>query len=141
MKRIASILLLTILMGVNTGTSMAQDTLQVVIEYAPFILFKNVNSSKSGYQTPDGAYCHHVNRQPDPERTLTHQGPIPTGLYIPEGDVDAIGKATTGITSNIFAAYGFKTKVPIFCDRDWQLYKSIMYSAKPVIKKDTKIYR
>ena len=53
MKRTASILLLTILMGVNTGTSMAQDTLQVVIEYAPFILFKNVNSSKSGYQTPE----------------------------------------------------------------------------------------
>ena len=101
----------------------------------------NTYRKQSGYQTPDGAYCHHVNRQPDPERILTHQGGIPTGFYIPEGDVDAIGKATTGITSNIFSAYGFKTRVPIFCDRDWQLYKSIMYNAKPVVKKDTKIYR
>ena len=101
----------------------------------------NTYKKQSGYQMADGAYAHSVNRQPDPTRILTHQGPIPTGLYLPEGDVDAIGKATTGITSNIFEAYGFKTRVPIYCDKDWQLYKSIMYSAKPVIKKETKTFR
>lgn len=101
----------------------------------------NTYKKQSGYQMADGAYAHSVNRQPDPTRIVSHQGPIPTGLYLPEGDVDAIGKATTGITSNIFEAYGFKTRVPIYCDKDWQLYKSIMYSAKPVIKKETKTFR
>jgi len=101
----------------------------------------NTYKKQSGYQMADGAYAHHVNRQADPTRILSHQGPIPTGLFLPEGDVDAIGKATNGIVSNIFAAYGFKTRVPIYCDKDWQLYKSIMYSNKPVIKKNTKTYR
>ena len=101
----------------------------------------NTYKKQSGYQTPDGAFAHVVHRAPEPERVHTHQGRIPTGLWIPEGDVDAIAKASTGITSNIFSAYGFKTRVPIFCNKDFELYKSIMFNAKPVIKKDTKIYR
>ena len=46
-------LLLSILIGANTCATMAQDTIQVVTEYAPFILFKNVNNSESGYKTPE----------------------------------------------------------------------------------------
>ena len=101
----------------------------------------NTYKKQSGYQTSDGAFCHHVGRIPDTGRCFMHQGRIPTGLWIPEGDVDAIAKASTGITSNIFAAYGFKNAVPIFSDKDFQLYRSILENAKPVIKKNTKVYR
>ena len=100
----------------------------------------NTYKKQSGYQKADGAYAHSVNRGHHPDETVRHQGGIPTGLRIEEGDVDAIGKATTGITLNVFNAYGF-TPVPIYHDREWQLYKSILESAKPVIKKETPIYR
>ena len=95
----------------------------------------NTYKKQSGYQKPDGAFSHKYVGSPK-----THQGGIPTGLGLDEGDVDAIGKATIGITLNVFNAYGF-TPVPIYHDREWQLYKSILESAKPVIKKETPIYR
>ena len=69
-----------------------------------------------------------------------HQGGIPTGLGLEEGDVDAIGKATTGIVNNIFSAYEIE-KVPIYSAKEWELYKSILENSRPVIKKETKIYR
>ena len=53
LKRIVVSLLLSIVIGANICVSKAQDTIQVVTEYAPFILFKSVNSSQSGYQTPE----------------------------------------------------------------------------------------
>ena len=52
-QRIIVSLLLSILIGAHTFTTKAQDTLQVVTEYAPFILFERVNSSESGYKTPE----------------------------------------------------------------------------------------
>ena len=101
----------------------------------------NTYKKQSGYQTADGAFCHQVDRIPEPDKIKYHQGKIPVGLFLPEGDVDAIDKVTTGITKNIFRAYGFKTEVPIFCDKDWQLFEAIMTAAQPVVKKDTKTYR
>ena len=101
----------------------------------------NTYKRQSGYQKADGAYAHAADRSEDPTKIVTHHGGIPTGLRLEEGDVDAIGKATTGIIGNILNAYGFKSKLPIYCERDWQLYKSIMYNAKPVVKHDTKPLR
>ena len=101
----------------------------------------NTYKKQSGYQTADGAFCHQVDRKPEPDKIKFHQGKIPVGLFLPEGDVDAIDKVTTGITKNIFRAYGFKAEVPIFCDKDWQLFSSIMLNSKPVVKKNTKVYR
>ena len=94
----------------------------------------NTYKKQSGYQKPDGAYAHAVNRTVDSNKILYHHGGIPTGLCLEEGDVDAIGKATTGIISNVYAAYGFENRVPIYCEADWQLYKSIIDNAKPVVK-------
>ena len=100
----------------------------------------NTYKKQSGYQKPDGAFAHEVTRGNRPEEIIHHQGGIPTGLRLEEGDVDAIGKATNGIVLSIFNAYGF-TPVPIYHDREWQLYKSIIENAKPVVKKNTAVYR
>ena len=95
----------------------------------------NTYKKQSAYQMPDGAYAHNVHRC-----ITSHQGGIPVGLGLEEGDVDAIGKATNGIVDNVFAAYEIK-KVPIYHDREWQIYKKIIDNAKPVIKKETHTYR
>lgn len=42
--------------------------------------------------------------------------------------------------SAIFDAYEIP-RVPIYHEREWLIYKSIIDNAKPVIKKDTTIYR
>ena len=95
----------------------------------------NTYKKQSAYQMPDGAFAHNV------LRCLTaHQGGIPVGLGIPEGDVDAIGKATNGIVDNVFLAFEIK-KVPIFHEREWHIYKNIIDNAKEVVKKETKTYR
>lgn len=52
-SRTISILLLSFLIGVNACVAKAQETLQVITDYAPFALFNKVNTSKSGYQTPE----------------------------------------------------------------------------------------
>ena len=52
-SRTISILLLSFLIGVNACAAKAQDTLQVITDYAPLVLFNKVNTSKSGYQTPE----------------------------------------------------------------------------------------
>ena len=101
----------------------------------------NTYRKQSGYQTADGAFCHQVDRKPEPDKIKYHQGKIPVGLFLPEGDVDAIDKVTTGITKNIFNAYGFKNQVPIFSDKDFELYRSIMMNAPRVVKSGTKTYR
>jgi len=95
----------------------------------------NTYKKQSAYQKPDGAYSHKVIGS-----MRGHQGGIPTGLGLEEGDVDAIGKATTGIVNNIFSAYEIE-KVPIYSAKEWELYKSILENSRPVIKKETKIYR
>lgn len=96
---------------------------------------RNTYKKQSAYQMPDGAYAHNVNY------CLTgHQGGIPVGLGLQEGDVDAIGKATNGIIGAMFDAYEIK-KVPIYHEREWKIYKSILDNAKPVYKNNTKIYR
>ena len=96
---------------------------------------RNTYKKQSGYQMPDGAFAHTVTK------CLTaHQGRIPVGLGLEEGDVDAIGKATNGIVSSIFDALEIE-KVPIYSEREWNIYKSIIYNSKPVIKKNTKVYR
>ena len=95
----------------------------------------NTYKKQSAYQMPDGAYAHNV------VKCITaHQGSIPVGLGLEEGDVDAIGKATIGIVNNIFLAYEIE-KVPIYSKREWEKYYSIMLNAKPLIKKETKTYR
>lgn len=95
----------------------------------------NTYKKQSAYQMPDGAYAHTV------KRCITHhQGNIPVGLGLEEGDVDAIGKATNGIVQNVFAAYGIE-KVPIYHRREWEIYKKIIDNAKPVCKKSTPVYR
>lgn len=101
----------------------------------------NTYKKQSGYQKTDGAYAHKVDRIEEPTKVITHHGGIPTGFCLEEGDVDAIGKATTGITHAMYEAYGFKTHVPIYGKADWELYKSIIDSAKPVIKPNTKPLR
>ena len=95
----------------------------------------NTYRKQSGYQMPDGAFSHGV------ERCMTsHQGGIQVGLGLKEGDVDAISRGTYGITSNMFRAFGF-TEVKIYGKREWKIYRSILESAKPVVKTATKTYR
>ena len=95
----------------------------------------NTYKKQSAYQMPDGAFAHNV------VKCITaHQGGIPVGLGLEEGDVDAIGKATIGIVNNIFTAYEIK-KVPIYSKREWDRYFEIMLNSKPVIKTQTKTYR
>ena len=95
----------------------------------------NTYKKQSAYQMPDGAFAHNVTKC-----ITSHQGKIPVGLGLEEGDVDAIGKATIGIVNNIFTAYEIK-KVPIYSKREWDKYFEIMINAKPVIKESTKVYR
>jgi hypothetical protein len=86
----------------------------------------NTYKKQSAYQMPDGAYAHTV------KRCITHhQGNIPVGLGLEEGDVDAIGKATNGIVQNVFAAYEIE-KVPIYHQREWEIYKKIIDNAKSI---------
>ena len=95
----------------------------------------NTYKKQSAYQMPDGAFAHNVTKC-----ITSHQGKIPVGLGLEEGDVDAIGKATIGIVNNIFTAYEIK-KVPIYGKREWDKYFEIMMNASPVIKTQTKTYR
>ena len=95
----------------------------------------NTYKKQSAYQMPDGAFAHGIHK------CLTgHQGKIPVGLGLVEGDVDAIGKATTGIVNNIYEAYEID-RVPIYHKREWDKYFEIMLNAKPIIKNNTKTYR
>lgn len=95
----------------------------------------NTYKKQSAYQMPDGAFAHGVTKC-----LRGHQGKIPVGLGLEEGDVDAIGKATTGITRSIFSAYEIE-EVPIYSKREWDKYFEIMKNSKPVLKLETKIYR
>ena len=95
----------------------------------------NSYRKQAAYQKPDGGWAHRVVGS-----VKTHQGNIPVGLGGEESDVDAIGKATTGLTSGIFSAFEI-TPVPIFCEREWKIFKEIMDKAEPVIKVSTKTYR
>ena len=101
---------------------------------APEAILKTF-SKQSAFQKPDGAFGHRHNGNP-----REHQGKIPTGLGIDEGNVDAIGKCTIGIIDPMFEAFGF-TPVPIYGEREWNIYYDIIKNAKPVIKKETVTYR
>ena len=96
---------------------------------------RNSYKKQSAYQMPDGAFAHNVKKC-----LTTHQGQIHVGLGLEEGDVDAIGKATNGLVRSIFEAFDIE-KVPIYSEREWKIYKSIIDNSKPVIKNGTKIYR
>lgn len=95
----------------------------------------NTYRKQSAYQKPDGGWAHRVVGS-----AKSHQGNIPVGLGGEESDVDAISKASTGITSGIFSAFGI-TPVPIYSEREWKIFKGIIDRAEPVIKKNTKTYR
>ena len=103
-------------------------------EHAPEAIL-NTFKKQSGYQKPDGAFAHAVNGG-----CKTHQGDIPVGLGIDEGDVDAISRGTYGTVNAMFEAFGY-TPVPIYHEREWKIYKEILDNAKPVIKNNTPIYR
>ena len=100
----------------------------------------NTFKKQSGYQKPDGAFAHFVNCVEDPNEIVRHQGGIPTGRRLHEGDVDAISRGSYGTLNAMFAAFGF-TPVPIYHEREWKIYKDILDNAKPVIKKETPTYR
>ena len=100
----------------------------------------NTFKKQSGYQKPDGAFAHFVNCDEDINKIKTHQGNIPTGRYIHEGDVDAISRGSYGTLNAMFDAFGF-TRVPIYHEREWNIYLEILKNAKPVIKKETPTYR
>ena len=57
-----------------------------------------------------------------------------------EGDVDAISRGTYGTLNAMFEAFGY-TAVPIYHEREWNIYLDVLKNAKPVIKKNTPIYR
>jgi len=59
-----------------------------------------------------------------------------TTLFLPEGEgnVDATGICSTGLTRVMFEAFGFK-RVPIFGLADWMEYLNIINTAVPVVKK------
>ena len=92
-------------------------------------------SKQSAFQKPDGSFGHKHEGNP-----THHQGGIPTGLGIDEGNVDAISRCTMGILAPIFRALGL-TPVPIFGEREWRIYLDIITNAKPVVKSETVIYR
>lgn len=108
-------------------------------KYAPEAIL-NTFKKQSGYQKADGAFAHSVNREEDITKIVHHQGNIPTGRCIHEGDVDAISRGTYGTLNAMFHAFGF-TPVPIYHEREWKIYKEILDNAKPVIKKETPTYR
>ncbi len=91
----------------------------------------NTYKKQSAYQMPDGAFAHRVDRC-----LLWHQGDIPVGTGGQEGDVDAIGKACMGITDTIAAALGI-SRIPMFSEREFNIYMDIFHNAKPVIKPNT----
>ena len=95
----------------------------------------NSYRKQAAYQKPDGGWAHRVVGS-----AKAHQGNIPVGLGGEESNVDAIGKATTGLTSGIFSAFGI-TPVPIYSEREWKIFKGIIDRAEPVVKKNTKTYR
>ena len=95
----------------------------------------NTFKKQSGYQKPDGAFAHAVNGG-----CKVHQGDIPVGLGLDEGDVDAISRGTYGTLNAMFEAFGY-TAVPIYHEREWNIYLDVLKNAKPVIKKNTPIYR
>ena len=81
-----------------------------------------------GYKKPDGAYAHKVVGS-----TTSHQGNIPVGLGIEEGDVDAIGKATTGLVSDICSSFGIPS-VRLYTESHLMTYLEILMNLDPVIK-------
>ena len=101
---------------------------------------RNTYKKQSAYQMPDGAFNHTVNKVEDRGRIRSHQGNIPVGLWLNEGDVDAIGKAAGGILNSMFDVFGI-SRVPIYHEREWKIYKEIIENAKPVFKPNTKVYR
>jgi hypothetical protein len=103
-------------------------------EHAPEAIL-NTFKKQSGYQKADGAFAHAVNGGCE-----VHQGNIPVGLGIDEGDVDAISRGSYGTLNAMFEAFGY-TPVPIYHEREWNIYRMILDNAKPVIKKKTPIYR
>ena len=103
-------------------------------EHAPEAIL-NTFKKQSGYQKPDGAFAHAVSGGCD-----VHQGNIPVGLGIDEGDVDAISRGSYGTLNAMFAAFGY-TAVPIYHEREWNIYKMVLDNAKPVIKKNTPMHR
>ena len=92
-------------------------------------------SKQSAFQKPDGSFGHKHEGNP-----REHQGSIPTGLGIDEGNVDAISRCTMGILSPIFRTLGL-TPVPMYGEREWNLYLDIIKNAKPTKKENTTIYR
>ena len=95
----------------------------------------NTFKKQSGYQKADGSFSHMV------EGGLKiHQGDMPIGLGLDEGDADAVSRGTYGTLNAIFEALEY-TPVPIYHEREWNIYKEIIDNAKPVIKKNTPMYR
>jgi len=103
-------------------------------ESAPEMILKSY-SKQSAFQKPDGSFGHKHEGNP-----THHQGNIPTGLGIDEGNSDAISRCTMGILAPMFRALGL-TPVPIFGEREWRIYEDILKNAKPVYKNNTTIYR
>lgn len=95
----------------------------------------NTFKKQSGYQKADGSFAHRVDGGLE-----THQGDMPIGLGLDEGDVDAVSRGTYGTLNAIFEAFEY-TRVPIYHEREWKIYKEILDNAKPVIKKNTPMYR
>ena len=91
----------------------------------------NTYKKQSAYQMPDGAFAHDVNCA-----HKWHQGDVPVGLGLREGDVDAIGKATTGIASNITNALGI-SRIPIYSEREFKIFMEGFKNAKPAPKPGT----
>ena len=81
-----------------------------------------------GYKKEDGGYSHHVDGS-----ATSHQGGIPTGLGLDEGDVDAIGKATTGLFQPMLDMFGLPD-VPLYTTHHWMMYLEILLTLKPVVK-------
>lgn len=95
----------------------------------------NTFKKQSGYQKPDGAFAHTVEGG-----CKTHLGDMPVGLGLDEGDIDAISRGAHGTLNAIFDTFEY-TRVPIYHEREWKIYKEILDNAQPVIKENTPMYR
>lgn len=80
------------------------------------------------YKKPDGGYLHHVVGS-----ATSHQGGIPTGLGLEEGDVDAIGKATTGLFPLMLDMLDLPD-IPLYTTYNWMQYLEILLELQPVQK-------
>ncbi|MBQ8879916.1 MAG: hypothetical protein IJY69_03630 [Clostridia bacterium] len=102
----------------------------------------NSYAKQSGYMKPHGTFSHSY-----VGGATSHQGGLPVGLGLDEGNVDAIGFGSNSIVTAMARCIGIDTfldesipeskrieKVPLYTESDWMRFVDTIISLGPVIK-------